>query len=410
MQRNWKLYSDSTEDDRKAWNAHDLLTDPRATPELQVTKASKLLGGIFMRHELSYFSKNKSIQSSWDLWDLAMGLFSNVFVFIGYFHVLNLLLNSVISIGQTTFQLNALQLFNSGFDSFMVQINDLNEYVIKMSDLKNLLALKSDFPKGKVNLPKNSSAPEIVVEELHFRYPESDSDVLNGVSLKIRAGESVAIVGHNGAGKTTLVKLLCRFYLPTEGAIYVNGTDLVDINGDDWRQNLSMLGQDYNRYEFMTAAENIAAGLGDSQINMQRIRWAAQQADADEFIEMYANKYDEVMSERYKNGTRPSTGQWQKLAIARFFYRDVPFVIFDEPTAAIDAVAESKIFSRIYSQLKGKTVIIISHRFSTVRNADRIVVMEQGQIVEEGTHPQLLALNGRYAQAFHLQADSYNAD
>jgi ATP-binding cassette subfamily B protein len=242
-----------------------------------------------------------------------------------------------------------------------------------------------------------------------FHYPNATKNIFENLNLTIRSGEKLAIVGHNGAGKTTLIKLLSRLYQVNSGSILINGENINDIKVNDWYKNIGVLFQDYNVYPHLSAAENIYIGRTSKQADMEQVKTAAKHADADEFISEYGSGYEQILSERYKGGIRPSTGQWQKISLARFFYRDASLVIFDEPTAAIDAVSEYKIFNRIYNFFSNKTVIIISHRFSTVRNADRIIVMDQGKIVEEGTHNQLMELGGTYAHAFKLQAEGYQS-
>jgi ABC-type multidrug transport system fused ATPase/permease subunit len=248
------------------------------------------------------------------------------------------------------------------------------------------------------------------MKNIHFSYPNSDKVVFKDFSLNIKSGEKVAIVGHNGAGKTTLVKLLCRIYQPTSGSIEINGQNLHGLKIDSWYKNIGVLFQEFNTYPQLTVKENIWIGNSSEPMDEVAVHLAAKSADALPFIEEYPNKFDQILSEKFKGGIRPSTGQWQKLAIARFFYRNAPLVIFDEPTASIDAISEYNIFNKIYSFFKDKTVIIISHRFSTVRNADRIIVLEHGEIIEEGTHNFLMSNNGYYAKAFNLQARGYSAN
>lgn len=268
---------------------------------------------------------------------------------------------------------------------------------------------KPAFEDGAVEFPKLAKGPEIEVKNMSFKYPNTDKMIFNNLSLKIKSGEKVAIVGHNGAGKTTLVKLLCRIYKPTSGEIVVNGRNLTDLKIDSWYQNMGVLFQEFNTYPQLTVRENITIGNPNEPMDEVALHLAAQSADASSFIDEFPAKYDQILSEKFKGGIRPSTGQWQKLAIARFFYRNAPLVIFDEPTASIDAVSEYNIFNKIYDFFKEKTVIIISHRFSTVRNADRIIVLDHGEIIEEGTHDFLMSNNGYYAKAFNLQAKGYGA-
>ncbi len=264
------------------------------------------------------------------------------------------------------------------------------------------------YPDGSIEMPRVTTGPYVLFRNVCFKYPNSEKTVINNINLHIKPGEKVAIVGANGAGKTTLVKLLTRFYQTTSGEVLVNGMNVNDIKISTLYKNTGVLFQDYNNYPQLTVKENIYIGRSDEPIDEIAIRLAAQHADALNFIEEYPNKFDQILSEKYKGGIRPSTGQWQKLAIARFFYRNAPLVIFDEPTASIDAVSEYNIFNRIYEFFENKTVIIISHRFSTVRNADRIVVMDKGIIIEEGTHEYLMSINGKYAEAFILQAKGYS--
>jgi ABC-type multidrug transport system fused ATPase/permease subunit len=192
--------------------------------------------------------------------------------------------------------------------------------------------------------------------------------------------------------------------------ILVNGENLNNINTQSWHKHLGVLFQDYNHYGNLSALENIYLGNPIEILDVEKAKEAAHKADALNFIEEYPSGFDQIMSERFTGGIRPSGGQTQKLAIARFFYRNAPLAIFDEPTAAIDAVSEYKIFNQIYDFFRDKTVIIISHRFSTVRNADRIIVLDEGRVVEEGSHDELMSLNGKYAHAFRLQAEGYQDD
>ena len=217
------------------------------------------------------------------------------------------------------------------------------------------------------------------------------------------------MVGHNGAGKTTIVKLLARIYQTTKGEILINGVNINALAINDWYKNLGILFQDYNFYSYLTVKENIYIGKSMKSVNDKKIIEAAKNADAYDFINEYKNKFDQIMSEKIEGGIRPSAGQQQKIAIARFFYRNAPLAIFDEPTAAVDAVSEYKIFNKIYRFFTNKTVIIISHRFSTVRNADRIIVIKKGKIVEEGSHNDLVKAGGVYHSAYKFQAEGYQS-
>ena len=287
----------------------------------------------------------------------------------------------------------------------MSTINGSYEASLTIDEVMKIFELKPS-KDGNLKLDKLSRGPSILVRSLNFTYPNSSKRVINNLNLNIKSGEKIAIVGHNGAGKTTLIKLLLRFYNDFDGEILVNKANLKHLKISSWYRNIGVLFQEYNTYSNLTLLENVTLGKPVT-INNKLILNSLKAAQAKSLVKEYENGLDQILSEKYKGGIRPSTGQWQKIAIARFFYRNAPLVIFDEPTAAIDAVSEKKIFDRIYRFFKGKTVIIISHRFSTVRNADRIIVFENGKIAEQGSHEELIKLGGVYKKSFDLQAEGY---
>jgi ATP-binding cassette subfamily B protein len=246
----------------------------------------------------------------------------------------------------------------------------------------------------------------IEFENVGFRYPDSDRWAVRHLSLTLTAGEVVALVGESGAGKTTIVKLLARLYDPTEGRILLDGCDLRDYDLTDLRRNIGVIFQDFVRFHF-TAGENIAAGRIEASDDRDRIQQAAERSLADRIIERLPHGYDQPLGKRFHGGTDLSGGEWQKIAIARAYIRDAEVLILDEPTAALDARSEYEVFQRFRDLSLAKTAILISHRFSTVRMADRILVLENGQVVEAGSHEQLVASGGRYAELFEVQASGY---
>ncbi|TSC77598.1 MAG: ABC transporter-like protein [Parcubacteria group bacterium Gr01-1014_33] len=254
--------------------------------------------------------------------------------------------------------------------------------------------------------PDPQKTPEIVFEGVTFSYPGTTKEVLKDFSLRIPPGEKVALVGVNGAGKTTVVKLLCRFYDPTKGRIMVDGIDLREIDLEKWYAMLGVLFQDYARYHFVVK-DTIALGRITHPLSMKRVREAARASEASVFIEEWEKAYEQMLGKVFTEGVEPSVGQWQKLALARTFYRDPRVLILDEPTSSIDAQAEAKIFEKLEELPKDHTVILISHRFSTVRHADQIVVIENGMITEQGTHDDLISRAGTYMRLFSLQARGY---
>jgi ATP-binding cassette subfamily B protein len=244
------------------------------------------------------------------------------------------------------------------------------------------------------------------VEAITFTYPSGARPALSDVCMDIRAGEVVALVGENGSGKTTLAKLLAGLYRPDSGRIRWDAADIADVDPEDLRRSVAVIFQDFLRYH-LPARDNIGLGRHTAIHDLAGIRDAARHADADGFIGELADGYDTMLGPEFIGGTDLSIGQWQRIALARAFFRDAPFIILDEPTAALDARAEHDLFERIRALLAGRTVLLISHRFSSVRSADRIYVLDGGRVVEAGSHDQLMDRGGLYAELFTLQARAY---
>jgi ATP-binding cassette subfamily B protein len=276
---------------------------------------------------------------------------------------------------------------------------------IKFSaDYRSFLAIKPEIVDKDGATVLEKSAPSIEFISASFKYPNSKKYIFKNLNLKIDAGTKVALVGVNGAGKSTIIKLLLRFYRLESGTILVNGIDINDIAIDSLLSQLAVLFQEFNQYT-MTAKENIS--VSEPKTVMKRVKEAARLSGADGFIEELPQGYNTYLNPALENGVELSGGQWQKVALARAFYREANMIVLDEPTSAIDAKAEFEIFNNIFSQHDGKTAVIVSHRFSTVRKADRIVVLNKGIISEDGTHEELIALNGLYADMFERQAAGY---
>jgi ATP-binding cassette subfamily B protein len=243
-------------------------------------------------------------------------------------------------------------------------------------------------------------------EGVGFRYPGAERWAVRELSFTLQAGEVLALVGENGAGKTTLVKLLARLYDPDEGRILLDGHDLREYDLAALRANVGVIFQDFVRYH-LSAADNIAVGRIEAREDRARIVAAAERSLADEVIRALPGGYDQMLGKRFLTGVELSGGEWQKVAIARAYMRDAELIMLDEPTAALDAKAEAEVFQRFKGLARGKTAVLISHRFSTVRMADRILVLSGGRIIESGTHDELIAMRGVYADLFELQAAGY---
>ncbi len=258
---------------------------------------------------------------------------------------------------------------------------------------------------GAAVLPADA-VPSVVFENVAFTYPGQTVPVFENLNMTIESGEHVALVGENGAGKSTLIKLLLRFYQPTSGRILVDGHDLQDIAIESWYAQLATLFQDFNHYP-LSIAENIEIGRSDEKADPKLLERAGAFGNVDEITKGYEHGWDTVLDASFQKGVEPSGGQWQRVALARAFYRNANFIILDEPTSAIDAKAEYDIFNNIFEHYKNKTALIVSHRFSTVRRADRIIVLEHGKVVEQGSHQTLMKKQGLYHELFTKQAEGY---
>lgn len=298
-----------------------------------------------------------------------------------------------------------IRLLSSRLDQLFQSVGGLFESSVFLEDLERFLGLVVVADSAGTGV-----APvfrrRVSVENLSYTYPGSAEVVLDRVSLEIGAGEVVAIVGENGSGKTTLAKLIAGLYSPTLGRIAWDDVDVADLEPADVRRAVAVIFQDFVRYQ-LTAYENIGLGQPDHAEDADAARCAAQQAGAAEFLERLPAGYETILSKEYADGYELSTGQWQRVALARALRRDAPLVILDEPSSALDPRAEQSLFADVRATLRGRSAVLISHRYSTVRSADRIYVMRHGRIVEAGSHDALMAIDGLYAELFSMQAKAY---
>jgi ATP-binding cassette subfamily B protein len=327
--------------------------------------------------------------------------------YIAYALILRRALVGGLSVGDLTLMTGAFSRARGIMESLVSGLAGIAEQSLFIKDLFDFFDTE---PRIK-SKPGALAVPQPIrhgfeFQNVSFCYEGSDKKVLHNVSFHFEAGEKIALVGENGAGKTTLVKLLARLYDPTEGRILLDGIDLRDYRVEELRREIGVIFQDYMRYD-MLAAENIGFGRIERVSDEDRIERSAEKSLAAPVIENLPKSYRQMLGRRFEGGVDLSTGQWQKIALARAYMRDAQILILDEPTASLDARAEFEVYQRFVELTAGKMAILISHRFSTVRMADRILVLERGSIVEQGSHRELLTLGGKYSELFELQAAGY---
>ncbi len=354
-----------------------------------------------------FYSDNKRLAKRRSAWGLLFSIIGSIGYYGAYIFIIFKATSGSLSIGGVTFLAGSFRQLRGLLEGILSRFTSLSQGAIYLRDFFDFFDIK---PKITSSLhPKPFPKPirsGFTFENVGFKYSNADRWANRNLNFTLRTGEKLALVGENGAGKTTLVKLLARLYDPTEGRILLDGYDLKEYNIADLRKNIGVIFQDYLRYQ-MTVSNNIAVGDIDEQENTALIISSAKQSLADTVVEKLAGKYSQQLGKRFNKGVELSGGEWQKIALARAYMRDAQLLILDEPTAALDARAEYEVFQRFSELTKGKTAVLISHRFSTVRMADRILVMDKGELLEMGSHEELLDNNGRYAELFRLQAMGY---
>lgn len=353
-----------------------------------------------------YYELNKKLAVKRSALGFVFNVLGTLSYYGAYIFIIYRVISGVITLGELTFLSGSFNRLTRNLQDFFSKFTRITESALYLKDYFEFIDL-SIAP----NETEDQDLPEKIqigfeFINVHFSYPDSEEEILKGVSFKIAAGEKMAFVGQNGAGKTTLTKLMLRFYEPTSGEILLDGININRYKQEDYQKYFGVIFQDFFRYEF-TVKENIAIGDIDQLENQEKIENAAELSLANEVIAGLKKGYDQQLGKRFYKGQELSGGQWQKVALARAYMKNAEVMILDEPTSALDAKAESDVFKRFIALTQGKTSIIISHRFSTVRQADRILVLEQGRVLELGTHEELMAHNNLYAQLFQLQAEGY---
>lgn len=403
----WSIYGSGAPEVRKLWYLRWLLSTKTAVIESRIFQSQKELLSRFKNTQDYLYTLNKGPVDQFLKVALPPQILEVLVVFAFAYLKLPVVLSGGMSVGDFTFFISLLDRISYSLADMILNFGAMYEnnlYVDHYFEVLNLPKIVNEKDKP-AKIMKKTDPPKVEFKNVSFSYPGSKTKVLNGVSFIVNPGENVAIVGKNGAGKTTIVKLLCRFYDVASGEILIDDVNIKDLRLSDWYSYIGTLFQEFMHYDF-TARENIMLGNANLK-DEKKMKEAAQKSGADDFIEKLPKKYDQLLGRQFEGGVELSQGQWQKLAVARAFYQFPSILIMDEPTSAIDAEAEFEIFQNLKNLYKDKSLFLISHRFSTVRNADKILVLDEGIITEEGSHEDLMKVHGLYSKMFSTQAIGY---
>jgi ATP-binding cassette subfamily B protein len=365
-----------------------------------ITERFRMLSGRF-------FNDNKKLVIGRAGWGAFFSVLGSAGYYVAYVIIILRTIEGKVSIGELTFLAGSFRQMRSLLEGILTRFSSISQGAVYLNDFFEFFEIQPRIVPVKGSLPFPVPLKTgFTFENVGFRYVNSDRWANRHLSFTLHAGEKLALVGENGAGKSTLVKLLARLYDPTEGRILLDGIDLKNYDLFELRKNMGIIFQDFLKYQ-MTFAQNIAVGNIIEKDNRELIKIAAQKSLADLLAQRLPDQYDQMLGKRFAEGMELSGGEWQKIALARAYMKDTQLMILDEPTAALDARAEYEVFERFSELTKGKSAVLISHRFSTVRMADRILVMDNGELIEIGSHEELLNKGGRYAELFNLQAKGY---
>jgi ATP-binding cassette subfamily B protein len=361
----------------------------------------------FLALSRSIFAANRKLAIHRTIWGGLLTSIGSIAYYGAYAFFVWRTLSGSYSIGDLSFLAASFLRLRGLLEDMLLGFSQLAGQALYLDDIFSFFEIRPEIRSAAQPLPFPRPIRQgFTFDKVGFRYPGTQRWAVRDLSFTLAAGEVLALVGENGAGKTTIVKLLSRLYDPDEGRVLLDGHDLRDYDIEEVRAHIGVIFQDFVRYQF-TAGENIAIGRIEARDDTPRISKAAHRGLADQVIDKLPRGLDQPLGKRFNSGMELSGGEWQKIAIARAYMREADLLILDEPTAALDARAEYEVFQRLHDLSAGRTAIIISHRFSTVRMADRILVLENGRVAEAGSHDQLLAAGGRYAELFNLQAAGY---
>ena len=405
--QNYSLSRSQTPERRELDYLRFLGASDETAKEIKMFNLGGFITSRFKTLSDKFYADNSKLAVKRSAWGTFFSILGTSGYYGAYVFIIVKTIGGRLTVGDLTFLAGSFRQLRTLSEGILSRFTSIAQGAIYLNDFIDFFAINSEIkkPENAVAFP-NPIKKGFTFENVGFKYRNSDKWANRHLNFTLHPGETLALVGENGAGKTTLVKLLARLYEPSEGRILLDGVDLKEYNPEELRMNIGVIFQDYLRYQ-MTLSNNIAVGNIQEKENEELIKSAAKGSMADLLAEKFPFKFEQALGKRFNNGVELSGGEWQKVALARIYMKDSQVLILDEPTAALDARAEYEVFQRFAKMTEGKAAVLISHRFSTARLADRILVLDKGEILEMGTHQELLALNGRYNELFQLQARGY---
>jgi ATP-binding cassette subfamily B protein len=405
--QNYALTRSQTPERRELDYVRYLGASDETAKEVKIFGLADFIINRFKTLSDKFYADNTRLAVRRSVWGSFFSVLGSIGYYVAYGVIIYQTVTGKTTVGTLTFLAGSFRQLSTLMENMLTRFTTVSQGAIYLNDFLEFFQIKPKIKVAVAPLPfPNPIQQGFVFEDVGFQYYNSNNWANRHLSFTLKPGEKLALVGENGAGKTTLVKLLARLYDPTEGRILLDDIDLKDYDINSLRLNLGIIFQDYLKYQ-MTFSQNIAVGNITEIDNKELIKKAAEESLADMLAAKLPHQYEQWLGRKFNDGIELSGGEWQKVALARAYMKDAQVLILDEPTAALDARAEYEVFQRFAELTKGKSAVLISHRFSTARLADRILVLDKGALLEMGTHEQLLLKNGRYAELFNLQAMGY---